>query len=397
MLNLSVAPQINASAENNIAITSNSNPSGKNESDGEEFGKVLQREVSEAANKYEKNDTPTTNENERSDSPVSLEENNNNDNNTILTVPEPVTAGDTVSFIHTLLNNSTHPANLNHSQLPVDSIFDHPTKTVLPNMPQVSDTMFSNSLIPQEGKQTLSVMVPTANPMFQQKLAQHNLMANDYFSLPNNIWQSLSAENSAVDGNLLPFSSEMGLITQSAAQESIFSTQNESFTSQSLSSQSLGLNSTGAVNTAPQDIHVDLPINQPKWGSEFAQKVVWLTSQQNQVAEIHLNPAHLGPVEVMLTITQDQATAQFVSPHLAVREAIQEALPRLREMMADNGIQLGNVMVGADSFQQENKQQQSYQSEKNATNIPGQEAETGKHIETVTMPGRHLGMVNTYA
>ena len=394
MLNLSVAPQINASVENNIAIASNSNPSGKNESDGEEFGKVLQREISDAAKKHERNDTSTTNE--RSDNPATLEE-SDNDNNTILTAPEPVTAGNTVSFIHTLLNNPTHQANVNHSQLPVDSIFDHATKAALPNMPQVSDTMFPNSLIPLDGKQTLNVMVPTANPMLQQKLTQHNLMANDYFSLSNNIWQSLSAENSAVDGNLLPFSSEMSLITQSAAQESIFSTHNESFTSQSFASPSLSLSSTDTVNTAPQDIHVDLPINQPKWGSELAQKVVWLTSQQNQVAEIHLNPAHLGPIEVMLTITQDQATAQFVSPHSAVREAIQDALPKLREMMAENGIQLGNVMVGSDSFQQENKQQQSYQSAKNSPNIPGQEAETGKHIETVTMPGRHLGMVNTYA
>jgi len=390
MLNISVAPQINASVENNIAVTNHSNPSGKDESNGEEFGKVLQREVSEAANKQEKSDAPAMNE--RSDNPASLEE-NNNDNTAILTAPEPVTAGDTINFIHTLLHSSIHQANVDQ----VDSMLDHPTNTTSSNMSQVSAMIFSNSLIPQDGKQTLSIMAPTANPLLQQRLTQHNLMANDYFSLSNNIWQSLSAENSAVDGNLLPFSSEMSLITPSAAEESIFSAHNEPLTSQSSASQSLGLNSTGTANTAPQDIHVDLPMNQPKWGSELAQKVVWLTSQQNQVAEIHLNPAHLGPVEVMLTITQDQATAQFTSPHLAVREAIQEAIPKLREMMADNGIQLGNVMVGADSFQQENKQQQSYPSAKNTTNTLGQEAETGKHIETVTIPGRHLGMVNTYA
>ena len=56
------------------------------------------------------------------------------------------------------------------------------------------------------------------------------------------------------------------------------------------------------LNTTLQDIHVDLPVGQPKWGGEFAQKIVWLSSQQNQVAEIRLNPAHLGPVEVMLSI-----------------------------------------------------------------------------------------------
>jgi len=107
-------------------------------------------------------------------------------------------------------------------------------------------------------------------------------------------------------------------------------------------------------------VQVDQPVGQPRWGGDFAQKIVWLTSQHHQVAEIHLNPAHLGPVDVMLNISQDQATVQFVSPHLAVREAIEAALPKLREMMAENGIQLGNVMVGAESFQQDNRQQRFF-------------------------------------
>lgn len=389
MLSISVAPQINSSAENNIAVPINSSSSGANESDGEEFGTVLQREVSEAANKDEKNSTSATKE--RSDSPSSPED-SDDDTNAISTVPEAVITDGTANFIQTLLNNSAHQINVNLTQVPVESILDPNTKTGLSNMPQVSTTIFPNSLIPQDGEPTPGSMAATVNPMLQQKLIQPNLITNDYFSLPNNIWQSLNSADSAVDGNLLSFSSEMSVITQSSPVESIFSARNEPFTSQSFS-----LTGTGTANTLPPDIHVDLPINQPKWGSEFAQKVVWLTSQQNQVAEIHLNPAHLGPVEVMLTITQDQATAQFASPHLAVREAIQEALPRLREMMAENGIQLGNVMVGADSFQQENKQQQSYQSARNATNILGAEAETGNQIETITTPSRHLGMVNTYA
>ncbi|MBY0474574.1 MAG: flagellar hook-length control protein FliK [Nitrosomonas sp.] len=389
MLNISVAPQINSSAENNIAVPINSSSSEANESDSEEFGTVLQREVSEAANKHEKNSTSATKE--HSDSAVSPED-SDDDANTISTVPEAVITDGTANFIQTLLNNSTHQITVNLSQAPVESILDPNAKTGLSNMPQISTTIFTNSLIPQDGDLTPGSMAPMLNPMLQQKLTQPNLITNDYFSLPNNIWQSLNEADSAVDGNLLSFSSEMSAITQNPLVESIFSARNEPFTSQSFS-----LTGTSTVNTVPQDIHVDLPIIQPKWGSEFAQKVVWLTSQQNQVAEIHLNPAHLGPVEVMLTITQDQATAQFVSPHLAVREAIQEALPRLKEMMAENGIQLGNVMVGADSFQQENKQQQSYQSARNATNILGAEAKADNQIEAITTPSRHLGMVNTYA
>lgn len=123
-----------------------------------------------------------------------------------------------------------------------------------------------------------------------------------------------------------------------------------------------------------------------------------MNNQQQQVAEIHLNPANLGPVEVTLSITQDQATAQFVSPHASVREAIQDALPRLKEMLADNGIQLGNVTVGAESFQQDPKQQQGYDSLKGSSNRAMSGTETPSTTEvTHTVPIRHHGIVNTFA
>jgi flagellar hook-length control protein FliK len=35
----------------------------------------------------------------------------------------------------------------------------------------------------------------------------------------------------------------------------------------------------------------------------------------------------------------------FTSPHAAVRDAIEQAIPKLREMLADNGIMLGNATV----------------------------------------------------
>lgn len=98
-------------------------------------------------------------------------------------------------------------------------------------------------------------------------------------------------------------------------------------------------------------------VGAPEWGGAVGDKMVWMANQNHQVAELHLNPPHLGPLEVRLTVTNDQASALFVSAHSAVREAIETALPRLREMLADNGIMLGNVSVGAESF---NQQQQAF-------------------------------------
>lgn len=102
---------------------------------------------------------------------------------------------------------------------------------------------------------------------------------------------------------------------------------------------------------------VEPRVGSPGWDAALGQKLTWVANQAHQVAELHLNPPNLGPLEVRLTVNNDQATAIFVSNHAAVREAIESALPRLREMLADSGLTLGNVTVGSQSFSQ---QQQTF-------------------------------------
>lgn len=97
-------------------------------------------------------------------------------------------------------------------------------------------------------------------------------------------------------------------------------------------------------------VAVESRVASPGWGAELGQKVVWLASQQQQVAHINVTPPQLGPIEIRLNLAHDQASATFVSPHAAVRDAIEAALPRLREMLAESGLTLGNVDVSAHSF-----------------------------------------------
>ncbi len=91
------------------------------------------------------------------------------------------------------------------------------------------------------------------------------------------------------------------------------------------------------------------PLGSNGWAQEFSQKISWIATQQNQVAELHLNPPNLGPLDVVLKISDNQATALFTSPHGAVRDAVENALPKLREILADNGIMLGNTTVSDQS------------------------------------------------
>lgn len=118
---------------------------------------------------------------------------------------------------------------------------------------------------------------------------------------------------------------------------------------------------------------IDARVGAAGWSDGLGQKVVWMVGQQKQSAEIQLNPPNLGPLEVKLTVNQDQVSASFVSHHADVRNAIEAALPRLRDMLADSGITLGNVTVGAESFAQQQQQAQ-------------QQASSGQHGQAQNGP-----------
>lgn len=106
------------------------------------------------------------------------------------------------------------------------------------------------------------------------------------------------------------------------------------------------------AETRTAGVAIPQPVGSPDWGDALGQKVVFLAGQQQQVAELRLNPPQLGPLEVRLSISNDQVNAIFTSHQPAVREAIEAAMPRLREMLAEGGMMLGNAMVGSDSMPQ---------------------------------------------
>ena len=79
---------------------------------------------------------------------------------------------------------------------------------------------------------------------------------------------------------------------------------------------------------------------------ELAEKVTLLMGQKWQEAEIQLEPHGLGRLRIQLTIDQDQqANVHFVVQHGQTRELVEQALPRLRDMLAGQGLQLGQSTV----------------------------------------------------
>lgn len=101
---------------------------------------------------------------------------------------------------------------------------------------------------------------------------------------------------------------------------------------------------------------VSVPVGNSGWSDAVADKVMWFSANKISSAEIHLNPPDLGPLQVRVSTQHDQTSVIFTSQHAAVRDALDQALPRLRDMMGSQGMHQLDVSVGGQSAQQQQQQ-----------------------------------------
>ena len=100
-------------------------------------------------------------------------------------------------------------------------------------------------------------------------------------------------------------------------------------------------------SAAQQAADADKPVNihQPEGQQQLAEKVRWMVNARNSMAEIRLDPPELGSMQVRVNVSGDAATVNFVVQSAQARDALAQAEPRLREMLAEQGINLGESFV----------------------------------------------------
>ncbi len=133
------------------------------------------------------------------------------------------------------------------------------------------------------------------------------------------------------------------------------------------------------------------------WGQALGEKLVWMATGAQQTASLTLNPPNLGPLQIVVNVTNDQATASFFSGQPEVRHALESAFPRLREMMNDAGIQLGQATVSADTPQQHDTPDR--QAQRIAPPFLGADPAATAGLQAAQAPVRQSGrgLVDTFA
>lgn len=94
-----------------------------------------------------------------------------------------------------------------------------------------------------------------------------------------------------------------------------------------------------------------LPLDQAGWDRVLGQRLSWMIESGNHSVDIALDPPELGPLQVRISTQNDQAQVHFVSSQAAVRDALEQALPRLRDMLEAQGLQLAHADVSDQSPQ----------------------------------------------
>jgi len=111
-----------------------------------------------------------------------------------------------------------------------------------------------------------------------------------------------------------------------------------------------------------------LPVNQPiamhqsGWTEEVVNRVMYLSSANLKAADIQLQPAELGRLDIRVNMVPDQQTqVTFMSAHPAVREALDNQMHRLRDMFTQQGMGQVDVNVSDQSRGSQQGQDQSHQ------------------------------------
>ncbi|MCC8997929.1 MAG: flagellar hook-length control protein FliK, partial [Candidatus Contendobacter sp.] len=138
---------------------------------------------------------------------------------------------------------------------------------------------------------------------------------------------------------------------------------------------------------------------QSNWERALSHQLNWMVNNRTQEAQIRVNPPDLGPIEVRMSLQQNQTNVAFVCHESAVREAIENALPRLREMLNGQGILLNQAQVSDQSLA---RQQSGFGEQPYSRRESGSETATPDRnpvTDADEQPLRHrrsLGMVDHY-
>ncbi|MEO8019895.1 MAG: flagellar hook-length control protein FliK [Pseudomonadota bacterium] len=97
------------------------------------------------------------------------------------------------------------------------------------------------------------------------------------------------------------------------------------------------------------EIRLSTPVHDTRWADALAHRLVLMARDGESVASLKLVPVDLGPLDIQITVRDGQASVHFGAAHQETRAVLEASMPRLRELLSAQGLQLSNSSVSHQS------------------------------------------------
>jgi flagellar hook-length control protein FliK len=105
-----------------------------------------------------------------------------------------------------------------------------------------------------------------------------------------------------------------------------------------------------SADLAPaSELRLPTPVHDARWADALAHRLVLMAREGESVASLKLVPVDLGPLDIQISVRDGEASVHFGAAHAETRAVLESSMPRLRELLSAQGLQLSNATVSHQS------------------------------------------------
>ncbi len=284
------------------------------------------------------------------------------------------------------------------NELPLTAATPEPSAIALPVIPPENSTAASLQASRQAASAkpvsmsqiNTGVELNSGNPA----TAGDEVLKPDELLMARQQQQLIQTATGGKEGSLFEHALNQHHTSESAAQPGTASSLNNILNTAGLSA-GLAVKADAVPGQTPAPLNV--PPQHPGWNQSVGDRLQWMVGQNLQTAEIRLDPPELGSMEVRIQLHKDNASIVFSAPNPQVRDALEAAIPRLREMMDQIGLSLGDVNVSQESFTQKQQDDSGAATGRMSANDNVEVDGGGLEAISSAMPRGGQGLLDAYA
>lgn len=172
---------------------------------------------------------------------------------------------------------------------------------------------------------------------------------------------AMQTQAKQADGNqMIPLTGALGqLIREHQNASDRLEASSQLLSEEGVTAKNVALTSNTQLTRAPSDVATNvLHLQRSDAHKKLAETVSVMINQRHLLADIRLDPADLGMMQIKVNMQGEQAHISFVVQSQQTQQLMEQSIQRLRELLINQGVDVGDTFVSHDEQAFENQQQE---------------------------------------